>query len=63
MKNAAIAVLLVAFLAVPAPEPAKAVPADGLVWKYSGHASLLDAAATARKDRKRLLVGLSGSPT
>jgi len=34
-----------------------------LEWKYDGHASLPRAAQEAKTSGKRLLVGLSGSPT
>jgi hypothetical protein len=32
-------------------------------WDREGYAELLDAAAEARKDGRRILVGLCGSPT
>lgn len=36
---------------------------EKLVWQLEGYPRLFDAAARARKDGKRLLLGLSGSPT
>jgi hypothetical protein len=36
---------------------------ERLLWQLEGYPRLFEAAARARKEGKRLLLGLSGSPT
>ena len=36
---------------------------EELEWAHEGYAELLDAAVEAKKDNRRLLIGLCGSPT
>jgi len=53
-----VAMMFLAFgLAAEAGEPAK------LRWDFEGHYRLPEAAAVAKKKGRRILVGLSGSPT
>ncbi len=40
-----------------------AAPPRTLTWKYEGYSQLPAAADEAHRTRRRLLVGLSGSPT
>ena len=42
---------------------AAAAPAGTLTWTYDGYATLPAAAAAAKRAKKRILVGLAGSPT
>jgi len=42
---------------------AGAAPASKLTWTYDGYAKLPAAAAAAKRAKKRILVGLAGSPT
>ena len=53
-----VAMMMLAFgLTAGAAEPAR------LRWEFEGHFRLPDAAAGAKKKGRRVLVGLSGSPT
>ena len=42
---------------------ANALAAPKLTWDYEGYSKLPEAAAEARRTKKRLLVGLAGSGT
>ncbi|MFQ5844361.1 MAG: hypothetical protein ACE5JG_05155 [Planctomycetota bacterium] len=57
MNRAAISVLVVGLLG------GTAGAAERLSWRFEGYSKVVEAAAEAKKSRKRLLVGLSGSDT
>lgn len=38
-------------------------PAGELKWDHEGYPRLIDAAREAKKSNRRILVGMSGSPT
>ena len=51
-----------AALAICAFVPVRSADAD-LEWTYEGYPRILKAAETAKAQKKRILVGMSGSPT
>ena len=63
MAVAALAAALVVGSVSMTGGPAAAKAAAGISWEHEGYAAVLDAAADAKAKDRRLLLGLSGSPS